>query len=62
MWKCKQCETPVQFTSINPAIDNGGLHFICPTCQARNILINVGEGEYIELMQPFVDWDEFKRR
>lgn len=61
MWKCKSCKALLPFNTIKPAIDQAGLHFICPACQHRNILINVGT-EDLDLMQLSIGWDEFKAR
>lgn len=45
MWICRQCNAQWKFTQVVPAIDNNGCHFICPTCNNRNVLVNVSKDE-----------------
>jgi Zn finger protein HypA/HybF involved in hydrogenase expression len=55
MWTCRHCGLEVMCRAVDPQIDNDGCFFVCPGCQARNKLINVGRGgprDPIELAQP----------
>lgn len=43
MVTCKQCMTNFEFPDVLPEIDDDGLHFCCPTCGHRNVLVNVAK-------------------
>ncbi|MDB5764998.1 MAG: hypothetical protein JWQ21_3993 [Herminiimonas sp.] len=56
MWTCRKCRTQWEFSRLTPEIDNDGCHFICPVCNNRNPLINVGTADGpAELMQPDIE-------
>jgi hypothetical protein len=40
------------FQAAEPEIDEEGCYFICQGCGHRNKLVNVGQGEFIDLAQP----------
>ena len=43
------------FRAVTPELDADGCYFLCPGCQYRNALVNVGgggENDSIQLAQP----------
>jgi len=54
MWKCQHCGLEVMFSAVQPEIDDEGCYFVCPGCDGRNKLVNVGprDGDHIALAQP----------
>lgn len=53
MWTCKSCGLLVMFKAVEPEIDEEGIYFLCPGCDARNKLVNVDpRGGGIVLGQP----------
>ena len=43
MWNCMRCTARLAFSSCKPAIDSFGCYFLCPRCNYRNVLKNVGK-------------------
>lgn len=55
MWTCRSCGLAIMFRAAEPEIDEEGCYFLCPGCQHRNALVNVGwgaEDDPITLAQP----------
>ncbi len=55
MWKCRSCGLEIMFRAVTPELDADGCYFLCPGCQNRNTLVNVGGGrdeDGIQLAQP----------
>lgn len=42
MWKCRHCGLAILADTIKPEVDSEGCYFICPGCDGRNPLVNVG--------------------
>ncbi|CAB3904252.1 hypothetical protein LMG26858_04396 [Achromobacter anxifer] len=42
MWRCRNCGLGIMFSVVDPEIDEAGCFFMCPGCDYRNKLINVG--------------------
>jgi NAD-dependent SIR2 family protein deacetylase len=42
MWKCIRCFAEVSFGEVDAEIDDFGIFFLCPYCDRRNELVNVG--------------------
>jgi hypothetical protein len=42
MWKCRHCGLALLPDAVKPEVDSEGCHFICPGCDGRNRLVNVG--------------------
>lgn len=51
MWKCIRCQAEIPVNKVEPGIDSFGIYFICPHCQRRNELTNVGKNGRIALQQ-----------
>lgn len=52
MWKRARCGVDVKFNNCEPTIDSIGRFFLCPRCNFRNKLENVGRfGGPLELVQ-----------
>lgn len=62
MWTCRSCNAFCTLQTAKATLDAQGLNFICPICQHRNVLINVGGITHLHVVQPDIDWDEFKAR
>lgn len=56
MWICTHCGSEVAQSDVEIDVDHEeGCYFICPSCEARNPLVNVGGGgadDEITLIQP----------
>lgn len=42
MWTCRSCGLEIMFRAVEPEIDGDGCFFLCPGCNHRNALVNVG--------------------
>ncbi|SDR62129.1 hypothetical protein [Paraburkholderia tuberum] len=42
MWTCRNCNARFALGVIEPQIDEEGFFFICPDCDYRNKLVNIG--------------------
>ncbi|SDR52702.1 hypothetical protein SAMN05445850_5526 [Paraburkholderia tuberum] len=42
MWTCRNCNVRFALGEIEPQIDEEGFFFICPGCDYRNKLVNIG--------------------
>lgn len=51
MWICIRCQREIPFPENEPGIDSFGIYVLCPHCQRRNTLINVGKRGQIALAQ-----------
>ena len=65
MWTCRNCNKERPHAWWTPEIDDIGVHFICPDCGHRNILVAMREDDEDEgsstlLMQPDLDWPSGK--
>jgi len=57
MWTCRNCKAKWEFSRVTSSIDNEGIHFICPACSHRNILIGIRSHDgFLDLMQPDIEW------
>lgn len=61
MWTCRKCAAQYALRDVKATLDADGLNFICPICQHRNALINIGT-DHLYVVQPDIDWDEFKTK
>lgn len=61
MWTCRRCQAQFELQDVKATLDAQGLNFVCPLCQHRNKLINVGT-DHLHVVQPDIDWDEFKSK
>ncbi|MGF6408642.1 hypothetical protein B0G69_0080 [Paraburkholderia sp. RAU2J] len=43
VWTCRNCNAQFAPGEVEPKIDEDGLFFICPGCDYRNKLVNVGD-------------------
>ena len=42
MWTCRNCNVELDVDEVAPQIDEEGFFFICPGCDYRNKLANIG--------------------
>lgn len=61
MWARINCAAQNPLRNVKATLVADGLNFICPICQHRNTLINIGT-DHLYVVQPEIDWDEFKAR
>lgn len=55
MWTCRDCGLEILFGAVEPEADAEGFYFMCPGCDARNELVNIGgtgDGDPVKLIQP----------
>lgn len=62
MWTCRNCSAQLELQDVNATLDAKGLNFICPLCHHRNVLLNMGTSDRLHVVQPNIDWDEFKAK
>jgi transcription initiation factor IIE alpha subunit len=42
MWTCRNCNARFTLNEVEPQIDDEGFFFVCPGCDYRNKLVNIG--------------------